>query len=40
MNFSNTSRNGDILHIEDVVKLGKVFTFNSGAEWAEVYYKN
>jgi len=38
--FSNTSRNGDVLNIEDVVKLGKVYTFNSGAEWAEIYYKN
>lgn len=38
--FSNTSKNGDVLNIEDVVKLGDVYSFSSGAEWGEVYYKN
>ncbi len=34
----NTSRNGNIIRIGDVVKIIKKYSFNSGAEWAEIRY--
>lgn len=34
----NTSRNGDIIRIGDVVKITQPYSFNSGAEWAEIRY--
>jgi len=36
----NTSRNGDIINIGNVVKIIQVYSFNSGAEWAEIKYDN
>jgi hypothetical protein len=36
--FSNTSRTGNVIKEGDVVKIMKVFDFNSGAQWAELRY--
>jgi hypothetical protein len=36
--FSNTSRTGNVIKEGDVVKIIKVFDFNSGAQWAEIRY--